>query len=147
MERMNSGSLTTDSIKPVFFNVCDGPMILCRIHPLQQRNVARLIEAAASLPSVNRILIFGSSVTRYCTLTSDLDYAVDWKFFDGLEQNALRMSIPNVTVDMIDFTGDSNDKLQKEIMSKGVLVYDANSDTINNPATILSDVMGGVTID
>lgn len=147
MKVTDSTVLTVDSNKPVFFNVCNGPMILCRIHPLQQRNVAKLIETATKLKSVSKIFIFGSSVTRYCTQVSDLDYAVDWKFFDGLEQNTLRMSIPDVDVDMIDFTGDVNDNLQKEIMLKGVLVYDVNSDSINNPAMILSDVLGGVTID
>ena len=131
------------AVKPVFLKVCDGPEILRRIHRYQQRNVARLLAGAPTLTSVERIVVFGSSVTYKCHCHSDLDIAVKWLYFDGMEQNSLRMSVRESDVDMLNIEEDSEYRIQREIRDKGVIVYDINIPDINNPKKILHDVTGG----
>lgn len=128
---------------PVYYNVCNGPWILVRIHPYQQRNVAKLIEAAKDLPSIKRIYVFGSSVEDRCSILSDLDIAVEWNYEDWEEASKLRRSLGDIDVDMLDYREGDTSRVQRDIETKGVVVYDSTRDDINNPKKILHDVTEG----
>ncbi|MBR1622850.1 MAG: nucleotidyltransferase domain-containing protein [Pseudobutyrivibrio sp.] len=49
-----------------------------KIHPIKQKIVEKIVEAAKTDSSVKRIIIFGSSIRYDCDLTSDLDICIDW---------------------------------------------------------------------
>ena len=50
-----------------------------RIHPIKQRAVKRIVEAASMDDAVMRIIIFGSATRYDCDITSDLDICIDWR--------------------------------------------------------------------
>ena len=49
-----------------------------RIHPIKQRIVSEIVDAAKKDDKVKRIIIFGSSTRYDCDITSDLDICLDW---------------------------------------------------------------------
>jgi len=101
------------------WKVCiDRPFENCeRIYPIQQRKVRELIDDISSKKYVKKIIIFGSSVTSACHIGSDID------IFAEMSQRK------NPITQIHDFEYDfwSNytvdDRLMKEITSKGVIVY------------------------
>lgn len=50
-----------------------------RIHPIKQRQVKDIVEAARDDQEVDRIIVFGSSTRYDCDMTSDLDICINWK--------------------------------------------------------------------
>ena len=91
-----------------------------RIFPTQQEHVAKLIEVCKDIPNIKKIIIFGSSVTPLCNPWSDIDV-----YFETKTEMNKWPSIKSHTAifDKWDnFTVDEN--LLKEIMQKGVLVYE-----------------------
>jgi len=48
------------------------------IHPLKQREVKEIVDAARMDENVRRIVIFGSSIRFDCNEASDLDICIDW---------------------------------------------------------------------
>ena len=49
-----------------------------KIHPLKQKIVKEIVDAAKEDSYVNRLIIFGSSIRYDCNVTSDLDICIDW---------------------------------------------------------------------
>lgn len=49
-----------------------------KIHPLKQKMVKEIVEAARKDSYVSRIIVFGSATRYDCDITSDLDLCVDW---------------------------------------------------------------------
>lgn len=101
------------------WKICiDNPFYNCeKVYPIQQKNVRFLIDALKKDENVNRIIIFGSSVTDRCHNGSDVDIYADLKADK-------RPYIPacDFVYDLwTNYTVDEN--LLKEILSKGVIVY------------------------
>jgi len=118
------GMIRTDYISK--FRLKDHPWKICienpfknceKIHPLQQKKVARLIGELKKCESVTKIIIFGSSVTNMCHLGSDIDIYAEMTYDS------------NPITAYFDFEYDFwnnyrvDDRLQKEIIEKGVVVY------------------------
>ena len=97
----------------------DRPFLNCsRIFPTKQKYVRRLIDELSADEDVQRITVFGSAVTSGCNPWSDVDLFVQMKkekprpFLDvGTEVDYWT----NYSVD---------ERLYKEIMKKGVTVYE-----------------------
>ena len=49
-----------------------------RIHPLKQRAVKEIVDAARTDSAVKRIIVYGSSIRYDCDISSDLDICIDW---------------------------------------------------------------------
>lgn len=100
----------------------DDPFENCdRVYPIQQRKVRELIDDISQNPEVEQIRVFGSSVTEKCHMNSDVDLCVS-------------MSSPNADAGTLvsqphdfpfDLWTDSmlDERLRREIMEKGVIVY------------------------
>lgn len=91
------------------------------IFPTQQTDVGTLVEAFSSCPQVEKILIFGSSVTAACNPWSDIDIYVQLQ-----EEVRLKRPLLPVPVDLwTNFTADES--LLAEIKEKGVVVYERDA--------------------
>ena len=102
----------------------DNPFQNCsKIFPTQQKNVKRLIDVLKQWPQISKIYIFGSSVTPHCRIDSDVDIYVE---IDGMRHAREYIDVA------LDFAYDIwdnmtiDDRLKKEIASKGVMVYERN---------------------
>lgn len=49
-----------------------------KIHPLKQKLVKAIVDAAKKDSYIRRIIIFGSSTRYDCDITSDLDICIEW---------------------------------------------------------------------
>ena len=104
------------------WKICiDTPFLNCeRIYPIQQRKVKAIIEQALQDPDVQRIIIFGSSVTQACHIGSDVDV-----YFEMSDNHVPRFEDLDFEYDVwTNFTVDN--RLKEEIAKKGVVVYDAS---------------------
>ena len=62
----------------IFKKIVDVPGIeIERVHPWQQRAVAKINAAVRDDKRIERVVLFGSSVNMRCTLDSDLDLVID----------------------------------------------------------------------
>lgn len=104
------------------WKVCiDSAFLNCeKVYPIQQRKVKELInEIVKNNKNIKSISIFGSSVTDRCHIGSDVDIYVESK--DDIKINKT-----------FDFEYDlwsnktADERLKKEIMKKGVIVYGEN---------------------
>ncbi len=50
------------------------------IHPLKQKLVSEIVEAARLDKGVKSLRVFGSAITNQCDFESDLDICIDWNF-------------------------------------------------------------------
>ena len=101
------------------WKICiDRPFPNCeKIYPIQQKKVRELIDDASADPAVQKIVIFGSSITSACHMGSDVDvYA---------EMTADRNPVSSQHDFEYDFWNNytADDRLKKEILKKGVCVY------------------------
>jgi len=95
-----------------------------RIHPLQQRKVAELVDEILKNNEVTSIIIFGSSVTNHCHIGSDVDIYVE----APQKLNPLGKCF-NFEFDLWD-SESADERLKKEIMKKGVVVYHVGDNTV-----------------
>lgn len=103
------------------WKICiEKPFLNCeRVYPIQQRKVNSLINDLTANNSIDRIIIFGSSVTDRCHIGADVDIYVESE--DDIKLN----NIYDFEYDL--WTNKSADeRLKKEISSKGVIVYGKN---------------------
>lgn len=113
----------------------DAFMNVNRIHPLKQKNVKEIVEAARDDKAVKRIIIFGSSIRYDCDITSDLDICIDWNEAcydeDGVLKpftKNMRKIIASVTKgnsDVVNY-GYLDDSVVKSAVMEGVVVYEYN---------------------
>lgn len=91
-----------------------------KIYPIQQKKVKKLIDDISTNNKINKIIIFGSSVTDKCHIGSDIDIYVDTD-----SKNVKMNELYDFEYDL--WTNHSVDeRLKKEINSKGVIVYERN---------------------
>ena len=101
------------------FKVCiQNPFTNCeQIYPIQQKKVRYLLDQLEGKENVQRVIIFGSSVTQHCHIGSDVDVYVEL-----LEKERLFPELPPFELDVwTNFNVD--DRLKLEILKKGVVVY------------------------
>lgn len=106
-----------------------------KIHPIKQRVVKEIVDAARSDQEVERIIIFGSSIRYDCDITSDLDICIDWKQdcydaegilkpFTGNMRRAISKATKGradvVNYDYLDGT------VVEDAVKEGVVVYEYN---------------------
>ncbi len=104
--------------------VSDRYLNVSKIHPLKQRQVNDLINFLKGYNSVNKIIIFGSSITNRCHTGSDLDFYVELD--ENINLNKAISSVISNYDYWNNFTVDS--RLLNEIQKKGVLVYERKND-------------------
>ncbi len=104
-----------------------------RIHPIKQRVVKSIVDAAKSDDKVKRIIVFGSSTRYDCDITSDLDICLDW-FIPCYDDDGvllpftgnMRSAISSATRGMADVVNydylDGTDI--KQSVEEGVVVYE-----------------------
>lgn len=112
------------------WKICiEEPFMNCeKIYPIQQKKVKQLLDIIAKNEYVNKIIIFGSSVTDRCHIGSDIDIYVELdKEVKGLIDDAVYFVYDLWTNFMVD------NRLLNEIERKGVIVYDR--DFINKSKT------------
>lgn len=100
--------------------------ILCRVHPLKQRLVLQIREAAKEFPTIQRIYLFGSSTTGLCHIDSDTDLCMKCNTPDGMPQFETVAKIGELcdwNCDILSYaTIDA--KLKTIIEKEGVLIYE-----------------------
>ena len=89
-----------------------------KVFPVQQRKVRELIDRYSIIPQVQRIILFGSSVTTHCNVCSDVDLYVDLSEDVRLSKRGLDFDCDLWTT----YTADEN--LKGEIFRTGVTVYE-----------------------
>lgn len=99
------------------------PFINCaKVHPRQQKKVAHILSVLRNDRNVQKVVLFGSSLERRCHVDSDVDIYLE------LNSNT------HVKMPVCDFPFDLwtnytvNEKLEKEIEKKGVVVYERDTD-------------------
>ena len=106
-----------------------------RVHPIKQRQVKKIVEAAKNDEYVNKIIIFGSSIRYDCDITSDLDICIDWKEDCYDKDGVLKPFTRNMRKVIADVTEGNSDlvnyeylegTLIKEAVMEGVVVYEYN---------------------
>ena len=110
----------------VFPQVVTGEETLKYVFPTKQKDVQTAIDLAKSDIRIERLIVFGSSVTLNCGMTSDIDMAIDapgvsFEEFPELAHDFYRMI--ESEVDLIQYNQIRNALLKDEIDRKGVTVY------------------------
>ena len=106
-----------------------------RIHPIKQRIVKDIVDAACSDDAVRKIIIFGSSTRYDCDVTSDLDICIDWYSNCYDSEGVLMPFTGNMRkvishaskgrADVVNY-GYLNDTMLEDAVKKGVVVYEHN---------------------
>lgn len=87
------------------------------IFPTQQQDVSALVQTLHDNVNVQKVVVFGSSVTSACNPWSDIDLYVELKTEEQLR-------LPRVGTEVDLWTNfDVDDRLMQEIDEKGVCVY------------------------
>lgn len=108
------------NMHPVWKVVVDRPFRNCkRLYPVQQRRVRQIIDYLAPNPNVVRITVFGSSVTKRCTVDSDVDLYVELEYD---QSHLIREYMPFLFDLWTNYTVDV--RMLREIEKKGVIVYE-----------------------
>ena len=106
-----------------------------RIHPIKQRMVKDIVDAARLDDSVRKIIIFGSATRYDCDITSDLDVCIDWMWPCYDQEGVLlpftanmRRVISQTTKGMADVVNYSelSDTVVEAAVREGVTVYEHN---------------------
>lgn len=106
-----------------------------RIHPIMQKSVKEIVEAARKDKEVERLIIFGSSIRYDCDITSDLDICIDWKNDcydeDGVLKpftGNMRRAISRITKGKADVVNYDylDGTVVKDAVREGVVVYEYN---------------------
>lgn len=98
-------------VSPAFQN-CE------HIHPLQQKNVARMLNDFRKDENIVKVIVFGSSVSPRCHNESDLDLYVVLKKEKKVIQNYYDFTYDIWTNFSVD------ERMLNEIQKKGVVVYE-----------------------
>ena len=106
-----------------------------KIHPLKQKAVKEIVDAAREDPAVRRLIVFGSSTRYDCDNTSDLDICIDWVKAcydkDGVLYPFtvnMRKAISQATKGGADVVNYDyiDDTLVESAVRNGVVVYEQN---------------------
>lgn len=104
-----------------------------RIHPIKQKMVKNIVNAAKLDDFVKRLIVFGSSTRYDCDFTSDLDICIDWnedcydsegvlKPFTGKMRKVISRE-SNGCADVVNYDY-LDDTVVKNAVEEGVVVYE-----------------------
>ncbi len=97
-----------------------------RVNRIKLDSVNEMINVARKYPFVKRLIIFGSSVTDYCTEESDIDVCADVDCPDrGRDLHNLHVELCktcDANCDILIYRRLSG-QIKKEVDKKGVIVY------------------------
>lgn len=110
-----------------------------KIHPLKQKLVRDIVQAARNDEAVKRIIVFGSSTRYDCDIASDLDLCIDWKYDCYDEEGVLckcqyknalcRVGEDNAYLDVVCFEAQqANEFLIKAILLEHGIAYNKTHD-------------------
>ena len=104
------------------YNVCiDSPFLNCdRVYPMAQKKVKKLLDVLnpKQNKNINRIILFGSSITDDFHIDSDIDIYVETE----KEEKLINEYIPFEFDLWTNFQTDES--LEKEIRKKGITIYE-----------------------
>ena len=109
-----------------FMPIIPGDDVLRNVFPTKQRAAQKAIDLARSNSKINRLILFGSAVTPFCGMTSDLDLAVDApELSEDSFLKLARMFYREIDseVDVVHYNTIQNSLLKNEIDEKGVDIY------------------------
>ena len=95
-----------------------------RVHPIKQKQVKKIVEAARTDENVKKIIIFGSSIRYDCDMTSDLDICIDWKE-ECYDKNGVLMPFTRNMRKVISEATNGNSDVVNYVYLEGTLVKDA----------------------
>lgn len=100
------------------YKICiTNPFLNCeKIYPIQQSKVKEIISGLSKDKHINKIIIFGSSITDRCHIGSDVD--IYYETDNNYEINL----ICDFDIDVWN-NKNVDERLKKEIDKKGVVVY------------------------
>ena len=113
----------------------DAFMFVNKVHPIKQKIVEKIVEAARKDDAVKKIIIFGSSIRYDCDITSDLDICIDWAWdcydSEGVLKpftKKMRQQISLVTFGKADVVNYEylDDTVVKKAVEEGIVVYEHN---------------------
>lgn len=89
-----------------------------KIHPIQQHRIEEILEVLKQYESVQKVTVFGSSITYKCNYDSDIDIFVELNKDENVKTYNVDCPVDfwtnfNVSAEMLD-----------EIKNKGVVVYE-----------------------
>ena len=91
-----------------------------RIHPLMQRNVAKLYNELKSDENIERVILYGSALDFRCNSNSDIDLYIE-KYNTDLKVK----SLPDLECEIdIIFNLDKSSRLYKEIDKMGLTLFE-----------------------
>lgn len=97
-----------------------------RVYPLKQKEVAAIYDAVKDCKEVRKVIIFGSAVTGYCHVGSDLDICIDADASDGMKIYELQKIIGTIcdwNCDIIMYSNMGN-RLKETVGKEGVVIYE-----------------------
>ena len=105
--------------------------VLSKAFPTKQEDIEHIINYARTNRKIDKIIIFGSSVTWNCKVNSDIDIAIKLSQSDDCETNSYAFAdvlssiskIIKSDFDLLDYDKISNEHLKRDIDKKGVVVY------------------------
>ena len=102
-------------------------MNIDKVNHIKRDQVSSCIEIVKTLPRIKRMIIFGSSVTDYCSKDSDIDICLDiegsTKGMDLFEVSKNISKVCGYNCDMLTY-GKLQGKIKEEVDTKGVVVYE-----------------------
>lgn len=104
----------------------DSLVDMSRIYPTKQRIIKNILSTLRSDDRINRLMLFGSSITMACNKDSDIDLAVDLKELTTSARNDISEKIQlacdwNADIIWMDHLS-SDDRIYKDIMKGLVLI-------------------------
>lgn len=110
----------------IFPVVTKGSETLKYVFPSKQKDVQKAIEIASADERIERLILFGSAVTKDCGTESDLDIAVSAPEMDDdaflTVVRRFHLAIDS-EVDLVRLESIRDRTLDREIQRKGVTVY------------------------
>ena len=99
---------------------------LKHVFPSKQRPVSQLLKLLKDDERIQKIILFGSAVTRNCGVDSDIDVAIDADITtDEFERMAHLIYLGvDSEVDLIHLNNTKSELLKDEIKQKGVVLYE-----------------------
>ncbi len=92
-----------------------------KIYPLKQREINEIVKKCGKFP-INKLIVFGSSVTTSANPWSDIDIYIETQEEDRKHFSELQKNIKS-PLDLW-LSSEVDENLRTEILKKGVVVYE-----------------------
>lgn len=112
----------------------NGYDVLKYVYPTQQENVQKLIESVMTIDDISYVILFGSSVSEFCSKDSDIDILI---LLDA-DMKKLKNHNYRRTIAMIIYE-DINYSFSMDILFNNVERFKIKATTINIYRKILED--------